>query len=304
MAKKYYIFIGFVLMLMPVLIFVYVFHGLSISQDPDHWQIFGGYIGGTTGTVASIYAGYLVYKTVDLQATTLLKQSKQSAEQLFMKHLDNFVSDKKETAEAFKILNHGVGQAVRTQVTNEYGDPRVPNDENIASMFVTALEWRLISDYSVDSPTPRLKPEFIQYIKHINALCYFFIDLKKKGYDDEVRQLKAMLLTRMDDNELMMVVYYYYMFYEIVHSKDAKFTIDNPVKLSGLFTGTLFFSDDFSRNLDPREGVFDNAIEPYRHMVAKRRRARDKRNERLQNGTPDYINESSLPDEDEPEDQD
>lgn len=107
------------------------------------------------------------------------------------------------------------------------------------------------------------------YFKFVNSLCYLIhdSDLDKKHFS----QLRLFLLSQFDDSEIKMICYYTYLFHDVVNSSDPEFTSNNIVKNSRLFEGKLYFSDDFSRNFDPRGKDFEVQLTRYRERIKELR---------------------------------
>lgn len=268
-------------------IFVPCFFETGVAKSGTWGDTFGALSALINGfaLLATAFAGIYIYRTYN-------QQVKEVAENRIYKELDNFAIDKEGGAKRMNQYIDDLYHSITNTVRREYGKVNVPNDETIVGWFFGNLELELIRDYSINSKTPRLNPLYVKYFKHIEAICYLFIDLKKDKHDQHLQHLRSMLISRMNDGELQMVCYYYFLFYDVVNSddKDVTFKCENPVKMSGLFDGKLPFSDDFSRNIDPREDFFDNVLKTYHEKIAKYRRDYLADTERLRTATPDGLN--------------
>ncbi|HTF16635.1 MAG TPA: hypothetical protein VK658_01110 [Chryseolinea sp.] len=233
------------------------------GQWGDTFGAFSALINGFA-LLATAFAGIYIFRTYH-------QQVKEIAENRLFKELDNFAQDKIQVGKGMDDVINSLHTSVEQTIKNEYGKS-VPPKDKLVSWYFSNLELEFIRDYSIQSQTPRLKPYYVNYFKHINTICYLFIDLIDNGHADHFKHLRSILLSRMSEGELKMVCYYYYLFYDVVNSRDQNFTCENPVKISKVFEDNLHFSDDFSRNLDPRENHFDSSLRSYRAKYADYRK--------------------------------
>src|ERR1700744_4643723 len=105
MSKKT-IFIFVVVVFIPLLLYLFVFHG-PFSRNSNDWGQFGSYIGGTLGSVGLFVLAYSIYQSS-------IQFKLQAQDQLFYKFLDtqqqrivNFslTSQEEKNIQSYEVLN-------------------------------------------------------------------------------------------------------------------------------------------------------------------------------------------------------
>lgn len=248
--------VAFVLLVLPVYLFLRHFYQSEFSQDQNDWQTFAVYFSGTVGTIGSLVFGFFIYKSFTLQ-------NKQRIEETLFNYLNAFSKEKDKKQAELIAKELEMFKSVESL-----------NPEEMKTPYFKLLEEYFIVKYSRDSATPRLHIDLTMYFKFVNSLCYLIHTSKLSN--SHFKQVKMFLLSQFHDSEIKMICYYYYLFFDVVNSTDAKFKCtNNIVKRSGLFEDDLSFSDDFTRNHDPRKGAFESQLNSYRAKVGSKRPASD-----------------------------
>jgi hypothetical protein len=254
---KSLVYVVFILLCVPVLLFWLHFRTFNLSNSTSDWETFAVYFGGTVGTLASIVGGYLLF-------VTLNAQRRQGNEQTFFNYLNVFTN--KENSIRSNLIGIEITLHQNAKILAE--TPGVL-EAVILESYVNQLKSFFIADYSINTKSPRLKVALNGYFKFIDSLCLILNDSNFEK--SQFEQLRRFFLSQLHDGEIKMICYYYYLFFDIVNSSDALFSSENVVVKSRIFEGALFFSDDFSRNYDPRIGHFDVPIGQYKDQVSGKR---------------------------------
>src|SRR5277367_6678303 len=106
--------IAFLLGLFPTMFFIRKFIFNPISDSPSDWETFAVYFSGTTGTLFSIFAGWLLFKTLEVQ-------NKQNTETIFFNYLDTFSKEKKEVSQILFGLEEKMEKTIHRNEKVERG---------------------------------------------------------------------------------------------------------------------------------------------------------------------------------------
>jgi hypothetical protein len=259
MTTKRLIVIGICVTLLPTIIFGFKFFFNPISDSPTDWETFAVYLSGTTGTLSSIFAGWLLY-------LTLKSQNKQSVENSFFNYLETFSKEKEDIGKKFILFDKEMYEQIHKKERVQSGS----QEEKLKkAQYLNYVKDRFIAGYSLNSRTPRLNDEYNKFFRSITNFGHLIYgsDLDKKDRE----RLRDIFLSIFSDAEIKLICYYYYLLFDIINSTDKDFTSNNHVRNSGLFDGSLNFSDDFLHNFDPREGHFNEVLEELKDTFRKKR---------------------------------
>jgi len=262
-----------IIILLPLFFFIWKFYSFDISNSPNEWSIFAAYVSGTTGTVSSIVAGYFLYKTILLQNTQLEMQNIERIENMFFTVLYRFTEKNESIAK--KLINDeqsALHQNIFSQIIGRKNSsqPEYTNEE-IQELYVSRLGQIFIADYSRSTKTLRLHVDLNKYFQGINSICELLMNSNLP--EENIDRLRRLFLSQLHDSEIKMICYYNYLLSDIVNSTDLNFTARNIVKDSKLFEGDLLFSDDFSRNLNPRKNDFEFGVNNLKKKIKSFREA-------------------------------
>lgn len=72
----------FLILLMPIALYVYIFRDFEISKNPSDWSDFGGYVGGVYSVLLTVFVVYLsrqLYKRDEIQS-----KRKKAVEEIYL----------------------------------------------------------------------------------------------------------------------------------------------------------------------------------------------------------------------------
>lgn len=114
MKNDNYIYAALICILAVLGLYAFQFHNYELSKDVDHWNQFGGYVGGVLGPLLSFLTFVMLIKSLNLQNesnTTLREESrlniKNEKMRSFETHFFNLLSAQRESFEYFKLTLNG-----------------------------------------------------------------------------------------------------------------------------------------------------------------------------------------------------
>ncbi|NUW66943.1 hypothetical protein [Vibrio coralliilyticus] len=114
MKNDYYIYFAGISIVLVIGIYVGQFHTYEFSSDVDHWNQFGGYVGGVLGPLLSFLSLVMLIKSLNLQNesnTTLRDEArlniKNEKMRSFETHFFNLLSAQRESFEYFRLTFNG-----------------------------------------------------------------------------------------------------------------------------------------------------------------------------------------------------
>ncbi|QOQ67616.1 hypothetical protein [Photobacterium damselae] len=114
MKNNIYVYAALLCIVFVLGLYAFQFHDYVLSSDVDHWNQFGGYIGGVLGPLLSFLSLVMLIKSLNLQNEsnqTLLDESKLNIKneklRSFETHFFNLLSSQRESFEYFKLSLNG-----------------------------------------------------------------------------------------------------------------------------------------------------------------------------------------------------
>ncbi|TKG29217.1 hypothetical protein FCV85_14640 [Vibrio sp. F13] len=114
MKNDNYIYAAAVCIFTVIGFYAYQFHNYELSKDVNHWNQFGGYVGGVLGPVLSFISLVMLIKSLNLQNesnATLREESRLNIKneklRSFETHFFNLLSAQRESFEYFKLTVDG-----------------------------------------------------------------------------------------------------------------------------------------------------------------------------------------------------
>ncbi|NGZ13944.1 hypothetical protein HGG78_09345 [Vibrio aestuarianus] len=114
MKNNFYTYAAVVCILLVIGIYGIQFHSYKLSDDVDHWNQFGGYVGGVLGPLLSFISLVMLIKSLNLQNesnNTLLEESRLNIKneklRSFETHFFNLLGAQRESFEYFRLTFDG-----------------------------------------------------------------------------------------------------------------------------------------------------------------------------------------------------